>query len=161
MKFSKKSQIKMTETIGVLVIFFILVLFGFIFYTQYQKSAIKQQQEELTAKNAIATSLTISFLPELRCSEGDVPILGCIDKIKFDIFKTKLEDPDSYSFYSKIFGKSTIYLENMIQETEPIVLYNNTPKISTRTIPIRFPLVIYDPRTSKKDFGVLYVDIYS
>ena len=160
MKLTKKSQIKMTETIGVLVIFFILVLFGFIFYTQYQKSAIKQQQEELTAKNAVATSLTISFLPELRCSEKDIPTIGCIDKIKFDMFKTKLEDPDSYSFYSKIFGKSTIYLENIILETE-IVLYNNTPEISTRTIPIRFPLVIYNPLTSKKDFGVLYVDIYS
>jgi hypothetical protein len=41
-----RAQVKMTETIGVLVVFFVLVLMGFIFYAQYQKSAIREEQVE-------------------------------------------------------------------------------------------------------------------
>jgi len=156
----------MTETIGILVVFFILILFGVIFYAQYQKSAIREQQDIATGKRAVATSLKAFYLPELRCTKGfDEAFIACVDIHKLNIFQNKINE--NYNFYANIFGKSYISLYNVI-ENNTIEIYNGTPSVWTKKIPIRFPVLIYDaiePGTCKDvsgrcDFSVLSVDIY-
>lgn len=159
----------MTETIGVLVVFFIIVLFGIIFYAQYQKGAIQEQKEAAVAKRAVATSLKTFYLPETRCTRGeDIAISACIDIHKAEIFKEKLKDNENYNYYANIFGKSHIYLENIIHPQNSVEVYNGTPAKWARKIPIKFPILIYDilepgfcgDVIGVCDFGVLSVDVY-
>jgi hypothetical protein len=163
---NKKSQIKMTETIGVLVVFFILVLFGMIFYSQYQKSAIKQQQQAAVVKRTVAISLKAYYLPELRCTKGfDVVIPACIDLYKAKIFEQHTRE--NHDFYSVVFGKSDIYVKD-IENNSVISLYNNTPAEWVKRIKIRFPVSIYDTTALGSGgevlgtfvFGALNVDVY-
>ena len=156
----------MTETIGVLVVFFILILFGFIFYAQYQKGAIKEQQKAVIAKRAVAVSLKTFYLPELRCTKGfDVGIPACIDLKKLEILEDQIDN--NYNFYSALFGKSDIYVDIIIDQ-ERIELYNATPSGPVDKISIKFPISIYDVTTpgtygeliGVTKFGVLNVDIY-
>ena len=156
----------MTETIGILVVFFILILFGIIFYAQYQKSAIREQQDAATGKRAVATSLKVFYLPELRCTKGsDEAFTACVDAHKVSIFQNEMNE--NYNFYANIFGKSYISLHNIIKN-DTTEIYNGTPSKWTKKIPIRFPIFIYDamePGTCKDvsgrcDFGVMSVDIY-
>ena len=164
-----KAQIKMTETIGILVVFFILVLFGVIFYAQYQKSAIREQQDAAVVKRAVATSLKVFYLPETRCTKAfDVAFTACVDVHKAEIFKQKLdENTENYNFYANIFGKSHIYLSDII-DNNTMELYNGTPAKWSKKVPVRFPVSIYDataPGTcgdvaGRCNFGVLSVDIY-
>ncbi|MBW2981366.1 hypothetical protein KY343_00670 [Candidatus Woesearchaeota archaeon] len=159
----------MTETIGVLVVFFIIVLFAIIFYAQYQKSSIQEQKEAAIIKRAVSTSLKTFYLPEMRCTRAfDVTFTACIDIHKADIFRQKLQNNENYNYYTNIFGKSHIYLENVMFPQDPIEIYNGTPAKWTRKIPIRFPVLIYDITQSgtcgdvagRCDFGVLSVDVY-
>jgi hypothetical protein len=164
----KKAQIKMTETIGVLVVFFVLVLMGFIFYAQYQKGAIRQEQTERHAKTSVATSLKVFYMSELRCSNENIAIPACIDLQKFNILEQQIRETDeSYNFYSIIFGKADIYINNLI-DNEIIILYNGTPSRPAAMTPIRFPISIYDATATGTcgavsgtcKFGVLNIDVY-
>ena len=65
---NKKAQLHMTETIAVIFIFFILVVFGMIFYAQYQKVAFKEKQEEILSTRAVQTTLRALYLSELENS---------------------------------------------------------------------------------------------
>ena len=156
----------MTETIGILVVFFILVLFGIIFYAQYQKTVIREQQEAATVKRAISTSLKAFYLPEIRCTKAfDVAFAACVDAHKAEIFRENIND--NYNYYAIIFGRSHIYLYDIIKN-ETTEIYNGTPMIWTKRIPIKFPVSIYNvtmPGTCGDiagacDFGVLNVDVY-
>ena len=165
----QKAQIKMTETIGVLVVFFILILFGFIFYAQYQKSAIREHQQEATVKRAVATSLKAFYLPEIRCTRGfDVAFTACIDIDKAEIFSATIEE--NFNFYSNIFGKADIYIirDVLSSADSRIQIYNGAPEEFSKKIPIRFPISVYDAKLVGTcgdlpgicRFGILGVDIY-
>jgi len=69
-KLKRKGQARMTETIAVLFIFFVLVLFGIVFYFKFQQISFKEKQEEQLASKAMEITLTTLFLPELQCSRG-------------------------------------------------------------------------------------------
>ena len=79
-KMNKKAQMQMLETIGVIFIFFVLILFGSIFYFKFQEISFQNKQEELLAQSAMDTTLVTLFLPEIQCSRGDSEAEdNCID----------------------------------------------------------------------------------
>src|SRR3989344_170364 len=89
----RKAQIQTSETIAVLFIFFVLILFGIIFYYKYQQVAIRERGEELLSLRAMDTTLKVLFLPELICSKGEAePEDNCVDLLKVrhtpEIFRT-------------------------------------------------------------------------
>ncbi|MBT4434009.1 hypothetical protein HOD05_02210 [Candidatus Woesearchaeota archaeon] len=104
---SRKGQVQMTETIAVLFIFFILIVFGISFFYQYAQSSFQAEQEELLGKRAIETTLKALFIPELMCTKGDAEAEdNCFDMMKvrhaMDVFnESKLVYFDTFSF-SKI-----------------------------------------------------------
>src|SRR3989338_5778396 len=85
---TRNGQVRMTETIAVLFIFFVLLLFGMIFYYRYQSTAIQEKKEELLAERAMGTTLRVLFLPELMCTQFTAePIDNCIDGLKLQQLK--------------------------------------------------------------------------
>lgn len=162
----KKSQIKMTETIGILVIFFILLLFGIIFYAQYQKSSIKKQETLFLEKQAVGASLKTVFLQEIRCEETETTGT-CIDLYKLDILKDKILVPDSdyRNYYSNIFYGMKISVKNLMLGDE-VVLYESPVKW-TRKTNVQTPIILRDSAFVQNDlfitrdyFGVLNVEVY-
>ncbi len=83
MEKSRKAQIRMSETIAILFIFFVLVLFGLIFYFKFQQVSLKEKQQELLAARAMDATLRTIFLPEVQCSNAEAePEDNCLDVLK-------------------------------------------------------------------------------
>jgi hypothetical protein len=121
----KKAQIRLTETIAVLFIFFILVGLGISFYAKYQTIAFEEQREEILQAKAIRTTLKSLFLPELLCSRGDAePEDNCIDMLKAKNFETNLED-EFTGYYFDVFSFANITLHQIYPNEQKITLYEN------------------------------------
>jgi len=120
---SRKGQVQMTETIAVLFIFFILIVFGISLFYQYSKSSFQVQQEELLGKKAIEITLKTLFIPELMCTKGDAEAEdNCFDMMKVrhavDVFgENNLTYFDTFSF-------SKISLSEIYPGNETYVLYD-------------------------------------
>jgi hypothetical protein len=127
---NRKAQIRMTETIAVLFIFFVLILFGIIFYYNYQKISLVEKQQELVASRAMDTTLKVLFLPELTCTKGDSePEDNCFDMMKLrHVNETFKEYLTKYYFHIFSFSKISVHQVYPYVE-EPIVLYDKeTPR---------------------------------
>ena len=116
-----KGQIRMTETIAILFIFFLLIIFALIFYGRYQKIAFQEKQELDFSNKAIEITTKVLFLPELKCTVGESePEDYCFDMLKLrhikDISDIYLED-----YYFDLFSYSKI----VVHEIYPSGLWEN------------------------------------
>lgn len=161
----KKGQIQMSETIAVLFIFFILILFGIIFYYKYQQVALVEKQEELLGARAIETTLKTLFLPELICSKGEAETEdNCFDMLKLrsinETFKRYLED-----YYFDIFSYSRIYVQEVYPGDSTYLLYDKVKPDAVREEPTFFVVTLKDEVAGKGEerykFGYVAVVVYS
>jgi hypothetical protein len=160
----KRAQVRMAETIGVLFIFFVLLLFGIIFYYQYQKVAIKERQEEILATRAMDTTLKTLFAPELFCSKGDAePEANC-----FDLHKLEHANETFFlhttDYYYDVFSFSKITVVQLYPDLDNWTLYDKPPNEWTRTEPTFFVIALRDEleRTEPAyHFGYVKVEVYS
>ena len=67
---NKKSQIKMGETLAVLIIFFFLLMFGYSFYAGIQQRNFIQELAQVESLRAIQLAQRVYYLPEIQCSSG-------------------------------------------------------------------------------------------
>lgn len=166
MKKNKKAQIRMAETIGVLFIFFILVIFGIIFYYQFQKVALKEKQEEFLANRAIITSLKTVYLPELTCTKGEAEAEGnCFDLFKLrdssSMFQGHLND-----YYYHLFGYANISITKLypLPQEKWVIYAKEKPSWKSKE-PTYFTVSLRDESTGSDaplyNFGYLQVEVYS
>lgn len=165
-KMEKKGQMQMTETIAILFIFFILLLFGIIFYFRYQQSAFQEKQEELLGARAIETTLKALFMPELICSRGEAePEDNCFDVLKLDSASATVKDYlDEY--YFEIFSYASISVHQVYpdEEEKTWILYNKVKPDYTRKEPTFFVVTLKDElggAVPKYGFGYISVEVYS
>src|SRR3989338_11111792 len=82
---TKKAQIQMGETIGVVFVFMILVTLGFIFYGFVAKTGAQEKQQENVQLDAVKKAQIISSLPELQCSEDNDVTENCVDYYRLTV----------------------------------------------------------------------------
>jgi hypothetical protein len=106
----KKGQIRLTETIAVLFIFFILIGLGIIFFAKFANVAAKEKQQEILGKRAIETTLHTLFMPELLCTKGEAELEeNCVDLLKARQLAVRLaEEPETKDYFFNLFGYATI-----------------------------------------------------
>jgi hypothetical protein len=170
----KKAQIRLTETIAVLFIFFVLILFGILFYYQYQKIAIKEKQEEILASRAMETTLKVLHLPELICSKGQAePEDNCFDVLKLNSAgEVFMDKGDSFDYYFDLFSYSKITVYQFYPYNQTWTLYDKEkPPLEdgtpgwTRREPTYFVVNLRDETKQEIDasygFGYVKVEAYS
>src|SRR3989344_9323910 len=152
----KKAQVQMMETIIVLFVFFILIAFGFVFYSRYQRSSILEQEEQLTQQGAIEIAQRASSLPELQCSEDNVVKENCIDKFKISALSSVAST--NTIFYYDLFGFSTIKIEKIypLPAVESMI-YNNRPTAFKDILSSRIPVSINNPLNNHRELGILTI----
>ena len=157
---SKKSQIKMFENVGVMIVFFFLLSFGLIFYTRYQKYSINSEIREGNVKNMIQTSRRIFYMPEIQCSQSASD--NCIDIYKFKAFVSVMGDELAKKYYYNIFEKSVVSLETIYPEQSVDVLYKDIIPLKNRPRIVKtiVPVPVYDPIKKINGYGVLNVTVY-
>jgi hypothetical protein len=174
-KRSRRGQIRMTETIAILVIFFVLVMFGLIFFTTIQRSSFEQRKVVVAGEKAVSTSIKALFLPELVCTKGiGEDIKDCIDLDKLSAAQVVMPNYEDYYFdifqFSSIIVKQIYPIPSAPTPDNPTpgewILYQRTldgepvtdltPKART---PI--PLALFDPVTENFRYGVLQIDVFT
>lgn len=160
-KISRKGQVQLSETIAVLFIFFVLLVFGIIFYYKYQQVAIKQQGEELLAARAMDTTLRILFLPELFCSQGDAePEDNCIDVLKLrqvnETIQKHIED-----YYFDLFSYSTVTVAQLYPVPRTFVVYDKPKPEYTKRESTYFVVSVRDDTLGSYGYGYVKVEVYS
>ena len=102
-----EGQVEISETIIVLFIAVIIILFGMIFYFQYYTKYLGNVGERFTEQKYNVLLASISSMPELKCS-----FLGneeqCIDILKVYSFKE--------GDYFNVLGYSNITIEQVYPE---------------------------------------------
>ncbi len=120
----------MMETIGVLFIFFVLVLFGIIFYFKFQQISLEQKEEELLAADAMDITLTALFMPEFQCSRFTAESEdNCIDMGKLRALNETMPNYVN-DYYFNLFGFSKITVTEVYPGNITYVLYDKE-KVST------------------------------
>jgi len=164
-RMTRKGQLQMTETIAILFIFFVLLLFGVVFYFRYQKIAFQEKQEELLAARAMESTLKALFMPELICSRGEAePEDNCFDVLKLNATqKTMQQYLDEY--YFEIFSYATIEVQETYPENQTWILYDKPKPEFTRKEPTFFVVTLRDELAGinqpEYGFGYVSVTVYS
>ncbi|MBW2973334.1 hypothetical protein KY346_02995 [Candidatus Woesearchaeota archaeon] len=159
----RRAQIKMFETMAVLVIFFFLLVGGAAFYFQIQKSSIKrdlERQEQLRAFQVVQKAL---FLPELDCSFVSIQKDNCFDKLKVINLQELLKQEKFMIDYFNVFGFSEIKIMQLypVNDTFSYTLYQNIPEKYKSVISTQSPILLFDAVQNRYNFGVVEVDVYA
>ncbi len=159
-----KAQLKTGETIIVLIIFFILLAGGMVFYAKIQLFTGKQDLEEAQELDAIAVEQRIRHLAEIACT--NVGITGsatatfdCYDLSKIEALQETIAENKLY-YSSIIFKNSGVNVTSVYPTSEEIMLYEY-PYESSGAQPFRTPVTLYDPVTDIYSFGYITIEVYS
>lgn len=160
--YKKNAQIQMLETIAVLFIFFILLLIGFVFYTNVIKGSIEIQKEENVQLKSIEVAQRASSLPELQCSEDNIVSDNCIDLIKLETASIVIQANDIHYYDRLLFSTikvTRVYPKDPLADNE-WTLYDRPLEEFSNKILTNIPISIFNPVTNKKSFGVMTVELY-
>ncbi len=156
----RKAQVKMFETIGVLVIFFFLLVAGAAFWFNVQKSNLQKQVGRMEDLRAVQLVQRALYMPELDCSFVGVQKENCFDKLKVQAFADVLATEEGLQDYFMYFGDGIIKVREVYPETDfAVVLYNNTIDWKTQLV-TQSPVLLYDPIDNRYKFGVVEVVLY-
>lgn len=160
----RRAQIKMFETIGVLVVFFFLLVSGTVFYFHTQESAMKKELARQAQLMSLQAAQRAMFLPELDCSFVSVQRESCFDKLKLEAFgQVVIREPGLRESYFGMFGFATINVRQVYPETSQlnVTLYENRPDEYARTTASISPVLLYDPVSRTSSFGLMEVTTYA
>lgn len=165
----KKSQMEIMQTMIILIVFFILIVFSLIFFYRFQLSETSVKLAEFNEKTMIEKAQEVYILGELGCSTDNVIKYDCIDLMKLDSFKLSLSNPANYIYYRGLLGFIKIEIEEIypsyrkINYTGERALYDGKPGFLYNSRPIQIPVSLFnatDTTVGSYYFGVLTVTSY-
>jgi hypothetical protein len=160
-----KSQIKLFESIMVLVVFVFLIAIGLRFYTTTQANSLKNIAAEISTLDSLKTTIVLANMPDIACTfEGDSD-LSCIDLYKVRAWATLMEEGTSFvDKYISLVGLSDIIVERLYPDPYNWTIYNSSFQNSGYTILgstyISVPTTIFDPVNRKNQLGIIHVRTY-
>jgi hypothetical protein len=160
----KRGQIKMFESIAMLLVFFFLVAIGLKFYGNIELANLKQAKERFADLDSVKMAIILANLPELKCSTQNVYRGACVDIYKVRAWEEEAGKDPARSYYFDLLGHSTITLEEWQGTSlawEAHVLHNETPPGNYSTSLTPLPVTVWNPQQRRHTFGVLYVRVHS
>src|SRR3989338_5752543 len=118
----KKAQLKTGETIIVLIIFFILLAGGMVFYAKIQLFTGKQDLQEAQELDAIAVEQRIRHLAEIPCTIDATVVFDCYDLSKIEALQATIADNSLY-YSSIVFKNSKVNVTSVYPTSEEVILY--------------------------------------
>ena len=146
----------MMETIAILLVFFLLLILGFIFYIKTTKYSSQQKISQTQEFESIKVSQETSFLPELQCSSKNIINENCFDKYKLNAF---VNLPNNEENYYHIFYYSNIIVKEIYPGNSTWSLYTRTSNASSYLTSI--PILLYNATDKTNAFGLLTVRYYT
>lgn len=159
----RKAQIKMFETLAVLVVFFFFLIFGASFYFKLQENSLERDFARNLDLRAVQIAQKSITLPELRCTFPYAERSDCIDFDKAREFKKLLDDNPNIrlSYLDNTFGLSSITLNVVYSSVgiseDKIVIYNASR--SEEFVSVQIPTVIYSGSDHRRALSFGYLEV--
>ena len=168
----KKSQLKIGESILVLMIFFILLVLGLIFYAKIQMHINEEEKDKFQSKRIIDMALAVKFLPELQCSTQATEEFDCIDLAKLASFESVVAENVLYQrYYAQLFPNAKIIINQsftprgeILSEAGKVLIdniYESNPEQRSSLTILSLPVTLYDPIMDINSFGFITLEAYS
>lgn len=151
---------QIAEVVIVLLIFFMMIGFGALFFTSFAKESTEQELSYTEALNMAETAKIVASMPELRCSlRGDLEFV-CLDMYRVEAFANQIGSDNNRRHYAEAFqgyraSLTCIYPEECHERLNGVTLFDYVPRAATDTVPFVLPIVIYDPITREYAYGEL------
>ena len=166
----------MGEIVAVLVVFFIIVLIGFVVYFSVLRGEIEERTQEAKDVGSVGVVQAVLAMPELQCSDNNVVKEKCVDLLKLkasaecDIGCYKIIKNDATNYFD-IFGFSEIKFKQIypaaVGSPSEWIIYDNKltdaggRDISSSKLRTEIPIILHDPVERKNNFGILNITTYS
>ncbi len=164
----KKAQLHMGESIIVLIIFFIIISFGAIFYARISVEKTSQEKAELKTMDAVKIAQQIAKLPELICTNEGITDFDCFDEYKYRSFAIVGALPVHTKYYDTLFPNVKASIVKLYpQEETSITILDTTLKdeneqiVATSSSVFFIPVTIYNPIYEQSSFGYLKLEVYT
>ena len=153
----KQAQMKMLETVAVIIIFFFLVSFGFNFYAKIKMGSIAKENAYFRELNFIEKTNTIYYMPEIECPPS-IEEVNCFDRIKLEAATNVIKN--NFVDYAEKYGYMNITVDD-VSSGESWNIYSRV-KNDTKTSKMSFrtPVKIYDPISKDNSFGIVIIEYY-
>lgn len=163
MQVSTKAQIQIGETIAVILVFVLLMIFGLYWASTFSGASQQQQMDLRDRLDLLETAKMVMNMPEIQCSSAGVPDTACVDEQRIYALKEQLDDQDSRTrqayFDRFVTGDRSAYkLEIHALSPAPrrnyevFNFHQENPDLSLRAVVI--PVALLDPLTNRKQFSV-------
>ena len=168
---NRKGQIKMMETIAVLLVFLILLSFVVVFYANMSTSSQGSDQADKANLQAIQIAQLISYMPEFQCSSRNIIIENCFDILKMQAFMNYTTTTDGGqnaldTSYFDLFAYSHIVVQGIYPDDDSEwTVYSRQPsatRYNNQTVFI--PVSLFNataPGDSRYMFGLLNITVHS
>lgn len=159
---AKKGQLKMFETIGVLIVFFILLAIGISVYFVIQKSSATKETVQRQQTEGFKIAQKMLYLPELDCNFLSTTQDVCFDLYKLQTLQDLLnKDENIKNDYFQIFGYSKITINIVYPQIQPqFVLYDKQPPAIVTQRTTQSPILVKNPIDDTNSFGYVEVKRY-
>jgi hypothetical protein len=155
-----RAQIRMGESIMILVIFFLLLIFGLVFYVKFKFSSISQSEVEGQELRAIQSVQKVQYLPEVQCTESGNVDYSCVDLLKLDALRQMHVSGSRLSLaYETMFPRTLIKVKQLYPTEQEWEIYGKT--LDEDETKFRIPVTIHDAIADKYNFGYIEVVVYS
>ena len=168
----KKAQLQIQETILVIFIFIILIMFGLIFFYKAQSLSIANDFREFENERQTIDFITLGDLPEFSCTANGIKE-SCIDVTKIYSFMSLSSSKEHAAYYFTKFGYKNITIYQVYPEKNPErcsgnkisdcgvwEIYNRAPRTKGTKIIRDSPVSIYFPEKDEYAVGILVVEAY-
>ena len=158
----RSGQLKTTETIIAVIVFSMMFIVAFVFFSRSQSSDISAEKSASAGLRAMDISQIITAMPELRCE-----IDNCIDIYRLNATAEWIKGKESGLFYSSAFGVysesalyAKIYLREVYPDEKEFLIYDYPKAKSSSKQLFEFPVSIYNSTDERYSFGMLSITIY-
>ncbi len=158
----RKAQIKMVESVFVIIIFMIILVIAIVFFSRFQRSESQFQDTQESLRQSVQMAQSFASLPEIACTENNVIRSNCVDQRKLEMMD-QLSTTESVYYYD-LFRYGTVTIEKIYPEVddnqgERWVIYNQT-KPNSSFFSMAIPMSIYDSENSERHIGLMEVVYY-
>lgn len=160
----KKAQIQSGETIVVIIILTIIIVFGLYFVSNLQADGLEQTQKDEFELSALAIASQLGNLPELRCTRRQTAIERCIDIYKAKAFQEYINKDENQAFKLQRFGNTNVTIKiinpKLEEGNEINIITPNNPELTSR-LPVFIPIILNEPVNNTNHFAILEVTTLS
>jgi len=154
---SQKGQIRLFESIAVLLVLVFLFVFGIQYYAGVQKNAYERMSDQFNRLDSIKAANQIMSSPFLVCSTRNIRSGLCLDKYKLQA----VSDPDADIPWPSGVALMNIRVEQTYPSLDSWQITNYQPAQNVSSFATQFPVVIYDPFTFTNTFGFIEIRTYA